>query len=270
MFRVVDADNGKQKFVARTRCCVIDNRDPLKRGRVRVDHPVVGETGWIPYLRKPSEFDVPNIGSVVYAEAESGYPTHMIAFGEIISGKDESPDLPEAFRRDVPTNRGFHSPGGHTIEIDDGIHAPVKNNPIDTDLTTENRGIRITSIAGNKVHLLEDEIKGNQYILIEDVNGNFIKLDFKENKITINSTGSSAVNTSENKDETVGGNFNLNISGNANITASGAAFIDGSAVLLGGGGPGVSRLGDRAVGTGNLGAPVTSTIIQGSPKVLSG
>lgn len=47
-------------------------------------------------------------------------------------------------------------------------------------------------------------------------------------------------------------------------------IIDGTQILMGGGGPGVARLGDTAVGTGNDGAPVISTIISGSFVVKSG
>lgn len=58
--------------------------------------------------------------------------------------------------------------------------------------------------------------------------------------------------------------------GGTNV-GSGAAptIVNGSNVLLGGGGAPVALMGGMAVGVGNLGAPVVCTIIQGSGKVFS-
>ena len=57
------------------------------------------------------------------------------------------------------------------MEFDDGESKPTKS-PSDKDLTTKNRGIRITSSANNKIHIIEDSENSTQYILIEDKNGN--------------------------------------------------------------------------------------------------
>jgi hypothetical protein len=309
MFRIKDS-YGRPKYVGRSRATVVDNRDPLKRGRILVDSPVLGETVWINYLKLPHQFDVPSIGDVVYVECDGGEYEFAIAWGNITKGLDESPDLPEVFRRPVPTNRGMYTPGGHLLEFDDGESKPTKS-PIDTDLTTKNRGIRITSSQNNKIHIIEDDDDSKQYILIEDKNGNMIKLDYKENELTIKSLGKTIFDTAEDRTDTVGGNLTVTVTGDANITADGnvtvstpgnatvsaagnatisadgnAEFkgtggtnvgdagsttqVKGSQVMLAGGGPGVARLGDRAFGIGNLGAPVSSTIIQGSTKVLSG
>lgn len=46
--------------------------------------------------------------------------------------------------------------------------------------------------------------------------------------------------------------------------------VNGQIVNLAGGGVGVARVGDMAIGSGNLGGPVISNILQGSPKVTSG
>ena len=54
------------------------------------------------------------------------------------------------------------------------------------------------------------------------------------------------------------------------VGGSSITNVNGSIVNLGGGGMAVARFGDKAIGTGNLGGPVVSIIIQGSPKVTCG
>jgi hypothetical protein len=296
MFR----SNGK--YITRSKAKVIDNRDPLKRGRVRVDHPLVGKTSWINYLRVPGSFTVPSINDLVYLEADTGQPEYPVAWGNATKGLDESAELPEAFKRDIPTNRGLYTPGGHLFEMDDG-EATLTTEPKDNDFTDKERGVRLTTKAGNKIHIMEDETNGNQYILIEDKEGDYIKLDYKDKKVSIVSKDTTLIDTTGDRTDVVGGvwtvtvtgNVTVNTDGNATISAGGnvevsadgqATFkgtsqttvgdsgsptnVNGQQVLLGGGGPGLARLGDRAFGVGNMGAPVSSTIIQGSSKVFSG
>lgn len=56
-----------------------------------------------------------------------------------------------------------------------------------------------------------------------------------------------------------------NIGSDASLTK-----IGGQLVTIAGGGPAVARVGDTAIGIGNLGVPVISIISTGSPKVTSG
>lgn len=76
-----------------------------------------------------------------------------------------------------------------------------------------------------------------------------------------------------------GGSYDVKASGAVNIKGDGGANVgsgsaptnvDGAVVNLAGGGSPVARLGDTAIGIGNLAGPVVSTILQGSPKVTSG
>ena len=170
MFRGRNSE-GNPKYIGRSQAVVKDNRDPLNRGRIIVDHPLLGETVWIDYLRLPHQFDVPSIGDIVYVECDTGEYEFPIAWGNVTKGLDEAPEIPEAFKRVVPTNRGTYTPNGHMMEFDDGESKPTKS-PSDKDLTTKNRGIRITSSANNKIHIIEDSENSTQYILIEDKNGN--------------------------------------------------------------------------------------------------
>lgn len=222
MFQITENVDGFIKYVGRSKATVIDNRDPLYKGRIRVDHGLIGESTWIPYLKSPGAFDVPPIGSVVYVEADCGEYTHLVASGAIINGPDNAPKVPEEFQRDVPTNRGLYSPNGHTIELDDGI-ANITAAPVDTNYTTEDRGIRITSSGNNKIHIIEDSAAGQQYILLQDAGGNLIKLDYKNNQLTIHSVGATNLSTAANKTETVGGNLTITVTGNCNVTCTEAS-----------------------------------------------
>lgn len=234
MYRIIDS-NGKVKYSGRSRAKVLDNRDPQKRGRIIVDHPLLGETVWIDYVNTPGQFNPPAIGDIVYIEADAGYPEFPIAHGNIIKGIDSDPDLDASFQRTIPSNRGWKTPGGQKVELDDGV-ATVVNSPDDTQLTTTNRGIRITSTANNKIHIIEDSAAGNQYILLQDAGGNIIKLDYKNNVLTINSVGKTNINTSSDQTETVGGNLTINVTGNADITASGNVVVQGAQINLNGSG----------------------------------
>src|SRR4030067_3169053 len=119
MFRTKDT-YGKHRYAGRSKAKVIDNRDPANKGRIMVRHPILGETVWIDYLRNPGQFDVPSIGDIVYIECDTGEHEFPIAHGNLTLGYPGEANLPAAFKsRNVPTNRGMFTPGGHLFEMDD-------------------------------------------------------------------------------------------------------------------------------------------------------
>lgn len=104
-------------------------------------------------------------------------------------------------------------------------------------------------------------------VIIKDKNGNQITIDSAAKKITIAAPEVMEIDTKQMK-ILADNAFSLE---SQTIHISGdTVIIDGTQILLGGGGPGVARLGDTAVGTGNDGGPVISTIISGSFTVKSG
>lgn len=264
MFQVKDLSKGEIKYVTRSKATVIDTRDPLQRGRIRVDHPGLGQTVWIDYINEASRFDPPKIGDVVYLECDAGFHTHPIAHGRAIKGPDNNADIPSVFKRDVPTNRGMYTPGGHLIEMDDGI-APLTQDPQDTNFTTENRGIRVTSKAQNKIHIIEDVDNGNTYILIEDAGGNLIKLDYKDNRLTINAIGTTKFDTAEDREDTVGGNMTEDVTGDRNESVGGNLQIDvtGNVTVNAGGNALVDAGGTATVKSGGA-----ATVDAGGPITL--
>lgn len=150
MFAVKDINTNKYKYVTRLRCKVIDNRDPQTKGRIKVDNPLLGESPWIPYLQTGYIFDIPEIGDLVYVEADGGFETHTIAWGKIQTNLAETTPMPDFFQRTVPTNRGFYSPKGHSIQLDDGEVLVAGVEP------TTSIGVRIVTTAGNSIKLAED------------------------------------------------------------------------------------------------------------------
>lgn len=172
MFPVED-NHGETKYSGRSVARVIDNIDPKKQGRIRVYHPYLGESVWIDYLRLPGQFSVPEIGELVYLEADAGYLEFPVAWGNLTRDEDEL--IPEEFQRSMPTNRGLFTPGGHLLELDDG-----------TGITgLEQKGVRLTTSGGKKFYLNEDLIASDNKILLEDENGNKVEIDVITNLITI-------------------------------------------------------------------------------------
>ena len=134
-----------------------------------------------------NEFDPPSIGDIVFVECESTEYEFPFAHGKTAKGLDSNPSTPQKFQREVPTNRGFQSPGGHSIEFDDGISIPTTD-PNISNSTTQNKGVRITTSAGNKIFISEDNDNSEKFILLEDVSGNLFKMDYENNIITLTDT----------------------------------------------------------------------------------
>lgn len=285
MYKVKDL-NGYHRFSGRSKARVIDNRDPFSRGYIRVDHPTTGPTAWIPYLKTPGFFDVPSIGDVVYLEADSGHGQYPIAWGNITKGIKGDNDTPEQFKREVPTNRGIYTPDGHTLEFDDGIQVPTQD-PNTNTVTTQKRGVRLTTSSGNKIHIIEDDDADVRQILIEDINGNLFRIDTASNTITINSkldmqqivdndllettlndksvvvSNNETVNVGNNKTDTIGGNLTINVTGNVNVEAGGTATVkSGGAATIDAGGNITLKSANNVAAPGGV---VTDNTINNDP-----
>lgn len=261
MFVCYDANTGSKKAVGRMKATVVDNRDPEKRGRIQVECPTLGYTDWIPYVNSGCIFDPPEIGTVVYVEAESGSLSDGVAHGSLVKPEDAI-ELPEDYRKQVPSVRGMFSPQGHKFELDDG-NAEFVEIPCRPSHTTENRGIRITTTGGNKIHISDDPAQ--QFINIEDSNGNFIKINTTNNEIVISSKDRIDTIAEGDQSEFIGGNLTITVDGDAAFDVTGNAVIDAAEIQLNG------PSGDILT---NLTDPVVDTIFGtptvGVPTVKSG
>jgi hypothetical protein len=290
MFRTVDA-NGKVKYAGRSRATVLDNRDPLNKGRIIVDHPLLGSTVWIDYLQVPGQFNVPPINSIVYIEADAGYAEYPIAFGNLnMDSTDGEPTTPTQFIRDIPTNRGWVTPNGNILELDDGI-AKVTDEPDDTQFTTQNRGIRLTTKSGYKIHIYDDPGTQSEQILLEDSVGDYISIRantkeiwivsqgkaylYAPSDVLIDSTAATIQMTSAQDTVIKSNNASINLSGqtgvyatsngDAKFQATGPVLIQGSVVHINGSAGNVLTTATDPVVDTIFGAPTV-----GVPTVTAG
>lgn len=193
------------KYICRSPAEVIDNNDPRKLGRVRVNHVQVSKQVWLDCLRPAGIFSVPNIGDVVYLEADTGQIWVSIASGvSVVKHGKFFTETPSNFLRVDPTNRGLFSKGGNLIELDDGIDTAV-------DPGTAQKGIRLTTTNGKFINIDDT----NDLITISDQRGNLIKINTASDSITI---------TCQN-------DVNINCS-NASVNATGNAVVQGSTITL--------------------------------------
>lgn len=162
---------GEQSYLGVSKAIVTDNKDPDKKGRVRVLSPIFGETAWIPYITvEDGFFGPPDIGSIVYIETDGGDEDFLLVRGTVIDGDAPEIDTRDEFQRLIPTNRGWATPGpldakgkkidpnsGHLIELDDGIALSSSGKVIQSK---ENKGIRFTTSGGSFLKFWEEEADG--------------------------------------------------------------------------------------------------------------
>jgi uncharacterized protein involved in type VI secretion and phage assembly len=167
---------------------VVDNRDPEKRGRLKLKVPTVlgdQDTGWalpcLPFggLANQGLFMIPEVDAQVWVEFEEGNLDHPIWVGVFWQ---QTSDTPEEAALDEPTTRIIRTPSGQVLQFDDqsGEEQFRLAHPAGTELTINPQGtVELTDAAGAKLTL---DSESNQVIL-EDSNGNTVTLDASGTKI---------------------------------------------------------------------------------------
>jgi len=116
----------ESRFYGKYRGTVMDNADPLNRGRIRVHVPeVLGdvESGWctacVPYAGADKGwFVIPEVGDGAWVEFEGGDPSRPIWVGSWW-GDDEIPNDPDGSQATTQTKM-FKSASGLIVDLDDG------------------------------------------------------------------------------------------------------------------------------------------------------
>lgn len=175
------AQQVQSRFYGKYRGFVVDNRDPEKRGRLKLRVPsVLGDqdTGWalpcLPFggLANQGIFMVPEVDAQVWAEFEEGNVDRPIWVGVFWQ---QTSDTPEEAALDEPTTRIIRTPSGHVLQFDDqsGEEQFRLAHPAGTELTINPQGtVEFTDAAGAKLTLDSESGK----VILEDSNGNSLTM----------------------------------------------------------------------------------------------
>jgi phage baseplate assembly protein gpV len=171
-----------EKRFGKFRASVVDNKDPQKRGRLKLQIPSVladQESDWalpcLPYggIGQQGMFFVPEIDAQVWAEFEEGDISRPVWVGTF--WQQES-DTPKDAAKDEPTTRLFQTKSGHILQFDDeeGEEQFRLFHPADAEMIIDKNGsISLTDTSGAVLKMDAD----NSEIVIEDANGNIMTMD---------------------------------------------------------------------------------------------
>jgi uncharacterized protein involved in type VI secretion and phage assembly len=195
------AEKVEHRFYGKYRGIVIDNQDPAKLGRVKLNVPsVLGSdvvTGWAtpcaPYggAADLGFLFIPDIGAGVWAEFEEGDLEFPIWSGSFWSQPNSETELPkpnkgsdgteESSVQDPPTSKIIKTAKGHTLQFEDADGAEMillREGSQGHFVTMDQNGIAITDANANKVKLTSGGIT------ITDANNNKIEMTSDGIKIT--------------------------------------------------------------------------------------
>lgn len=238
---------------------VADDKDPLLAGRLKITVPAISEeftTDWaLPCMDSVGPgsgwFDPLPVNATVWVKFQEGDPEHARYIGGSWSVPDGVSEVPIEFQREIPTNRGYKSPGGHLLEFDDGIADDNKvtqgvriktilGHVLKFEDDPDSQGINMTTVGGHEIFFKDkageqgvfiDSITGfkihiddeNQKILLETPGGHKFDLDDASSNATMNVTAD-YLHTAVNDTFTASGNMKFGSSGAAENLVLGIAF----------------------------------------------
>ena len=167
---------------------VTDNKDPQKRGRLKLRIPSVladQDSDWalpcLPYggADQQGMFMIPEIDAQVWVEFEEGDIHRPIWVGTF--WQQES-DVPEDAAREEPTTRLFQTKSGHILQFDDeeGEERFRLFHPANAEIIIDKNGtISLTDTSGAVLRMDAE----NNEIVLEDSNGNIITMNSSGTKV---------------------------------------------------------------------------------------
>jgi phage baseplate assembly protein gpV len=177
-----------EKRFGKFRAIVDDNKDPEKRGRLRLVIPSVfadQPTDWalpcMPYGGRPGEgmFMVPENEAQVWVEFEEGDIHKPLWVGTF--WQQES-DVPKDAAKKEPTTRLLQTKSGHILQFDDaeGKERFRLHHPTEAEIIIDPNGtISLTDASGA---VLKMDAKKEE-IIVEDANGNMMTMNGSGTKV---------------------------------------------------------------------------------------
>lgn len=240
---------------------VVDNNDPKKLGRVRCTIAGIYEGNksdlpWIGNPSNPNSMTVPDIGE----ELKIVFP-----FNDIYS-----PEIGGYYHSTKNTNADFDTDYPNTFGLSvNGLKALHNSKTDQTDIIHPSgdtlQVVKDGTLTLNMAKDLILNIKGDYTITGEG------KIIFTA-KADVGVTTDGKVSLSGKGGVNIASDATAKLIGKGGTTvgdASGLTKVDGSTLMLAGGGLPIAMLTSDVIGTGNLGAPVMSKVIVGSSKVLA-
>lgn len=237
---------------------VVDVDDPEKRGRVKLKCPTLfGPTYILPVWAEASDYRISGKGHGEFFPPYKGsYVEVFFEYGDLQlpmykGGFFAQDELPSDFSESYGNIRGFVFKSGQKLIFDERQGKEViKLINTDGSKLVFDGSEKTASMVHSSGAAVSFDSSGN--VSIKDKSGNE-SIVLSEGEMTMKSGGSA---TFSGKQTTVGG--------------SGATTVKGTSITLGSGGSPVAlAFKSKAIGTGNLGIPVVSTIISGSSVVVS-
>lgn len=224
--------------------------------------PLAGKDGegffWVPQVGDQIEVEI-------NAEDENANPRYIRM---LYSDEDE---ISPVFKENYPYRMGWVTRAGHVFYFDNKPEALAIRlmHKIGTGFEWDKDGNEIKRVVKDLVESIEGKVMRTVKGQVEELFKAEVKRIY-EGKVTetYKKDLSQQVQGSysiEAKTATVKGKSGTEIGSGSSPTE-----IKGATVNLAGGGPPIARVGSQAIGTGNDGAPVVSTIIDGSTKATTG
>ena len=241
---------------------VVDNKDPYKRGRVRVR--IMGVTdeklpkGKCPFAEQVvSSFagslsstgisSVPDVGTFVYIQFLHGDPSHPVYTGTVAGGKMKTANLAKnhkGCKSDFDSSRESNKLDNEP-EIDSSSSYPNCN-----VIETRNGNVVILDDSDNNTRVIIGHGKSASYFEIKN-NGDIVmktngdSYEIVKSDSTLQVDGSRTekikedrtVDIKKSEKITVGEDFELNVEGDINIKASGDIKLNGTSIALTGSTP---------------------------------
>ena len=191
----------EHRFYGKYRGIVVDNQDPAKLGRLKLNVPsVLGSdvvTGWAmpctPYGGAANQgfLYVPDAGSAVWTEFEEGDLEFPIWVGSFWSQPNSESELPkpnkgsdgseESDIQDPPTSKIIKTAKGHTLQFEDADGSEMillREGKKGHFLTMDQNGITVTDANANTIQFTSDGIT------VQDANSNKVEMTSSGIKLT--------------------------------------------------------------------------------------